>query len=57
MTPLGGMRSLFFLLIGCITPGGVGTGLYDMLLIAIIAVFIAGLARRNVSASGSKRAR
>jgi K+-transporting ATPase ATPase A chain len=34
---------LFFLLIGCITPGGVGTGLYDMLLIAIVAVFIAGL--------------
>jgi K+-transporting ATPase ATPase A chain len=43
MTPLGGMVNLFFLLIGCITPGGVGTGLYDMLLIAIVAVFIAGL--------------
>ncbi|MGA2792673.1 MAG: potassium-transporting ATPase subunit KdpA [Roseiarcus sp.] len=43
MTPLGGAVPLFFLLIGCITPGGVGTGLYDMLLISIIAIFIAGL--------------
>ena len=43
MTPLGGMVNLFFLLIGCITPGGVGTGLYDMLLIALVAVFVAGL--------------
>jgi K+-transporting ATPase ATPase A chain len=43
MMPLGGMMSLFFLLIGCITPGGVGTGLYDILLIAIVTVFIAGL--------------
>jgi potassium-transporting ATPase potassium-binding subunit len=43
MTPAGGAVNLFFLLIGCITPGGVGTGLYDMLLISIIAIFIAGL--------------
>ena len=43
MTPVGGAVNLFFLLIGCITPGGVGTGLYDLLLISIIAVFIAGL--------------
>jgi potassium-transporting ATPase potassium-binding subunit len=43
MTPIGGGANLFFLLIGCITPGGVGTGLYDMLLISIIAIFIAGL--------------
>jgi K+-transporting ATPase ATPase A chain len=43
MTPIGGAAPLFFLLIGCTTPGGVGTGLYDMLLISIIAVFIAGL--------------
>jgi K+-transporting ATPase ATPase A chain len=43
MTPIGGAVNLFFLLIGCITPGGVGTGLYDLLLISIIAVFIAGL--------------
>ncbi len=43
MTPIGGAAPLFFLLIGCISPGGVGTGLYDMLLISIIAIFIAGL--------------
>jgi potassium-transporting ATPase potassium-binding subunit len=43
MTPLGGAAPLFYLLIGCITPGGVGTGLYDMLLISVIAIFIAGL--------------
>jgi K+-transporting ATPase ATPase A chain len=43
MTPAGGAAPLFFLLIGCITPGGVGTGLYDMLLISIVAIFIAGL--------------
>jgi K+-transporting ATPase ATPase A chain len=43
MTPIGGAVNLFFLLIGCITPGGVGAGLYDLLLISIIAVFIAGL--------------
>ena len=43
MTPAGGAVNLFFLLIGCITPGGVGTGLYDMLLISIVAIFIAGL--------------
>ena len=43
MTPIGGAVNLFFLLIGCITPGGVGTGLHDMLLISIVAIFIAGL--------------
>jgi K+-transporting ATPase ATPase A chain len=43
MLPLGGLVSLFFLLIGCITPGGVGTGLYDMILIALVAIFVAGL--------------
>jgi K+-transporting ATPase ATPase A chain len=43
MTPIGGAVNLFFLLIGCITPGGVGTGLCDMLAISIIAIFIAGL--------------
>jgi K+-transporting ATPase ATPase A chain len=43
MTPVGGAAPLFFLLIGCITPGGVGTGLYDMLLISVVAIFIAGL--------------
>ena len=43
MTPIGGATDLFFLLIGCIDPGGVGTGLCDMLLASVIAIFIGGL--------------
>jgi K+-transporting ATPase ATPase A chain len=43
MMPLGGLVALFFLLIGCITPGGVGSGLYDVILIATVAIFIGGL--------------
>ena len=43
MTPIGGAVNPSFLLIGCITPGGVGTGLYDMLVMSIVAIFIAGL--------------
>jgi K+-transporting ATPase ATPase A chain len=42
-TPIGGLVPLFNLLMGCITPGGVGAGLYGMLVVAILAVFIAGL--------------
>ncbi len=42
-TPLGGMVPMFNLLAGCIWPGGVGAGLYGFLVVAIIAVFIAGL--------------
>jgi K+-transporting ATPase ATPase A chain len=34
---------MFNLLAGCITPGGVGAGLYGFLVVAILAVFIAGL--------------
>ena len=43
LTPLGGLVPLFNLLAGCIWPGGVGAGLYGFLVVAIIAVFIAGL--------------
>ncbi len=43
MTPLGGMVPMFNLLAGCIWPGGVGAGLYGFLVLAIIAVFVAGL--------------
>jgi potassium-transporting ATPase potassium-binding subunit len=43
MTPIGGLVALLNLLMGCIAPGGVGTGLYSMLLLAIQAVFIGGL--------------
>jgi K+-transporting ATPase ATPase A chain len=42
--PLGGLVTLFNMQLGEITPGGVGAGLYGMLVIgAILAVFIAGL--------------
>ena len=43
LTPLGGLVPMFNLLAGCIWPGGVGSGLYGFLVVAIIAVFIAGL--------------
>ncbi len=43
MTPLAGLVPMFNLLAGCIWPGGVGSGLYGFLVVAIIAVFVAGL--------------
>lgn len=43
LTPIGGLVPLFNLLAGCIWPGGVGSGLYGFLIVAIVAVFIAGL--------------
>jgi K+-transporting ATPase ATPase A chain len=42
-TPLGGLVPLFNIQLGEIIVGGVGAGLYGMLLFAIIAVFVAGL--------------
>jgi K+-transporting ATPase ATPase A chain len=42
-TPLGGFVSLFNMQLGEVVFGGVGTGLYSMLIFAIIGVFIAGL--------------
>ncbi|MEI6201224.1 MAG: potassium-transporting ATPase subunit KdpA [Enhydrobacter sp.] len=42
-TPLGGLIPLFNIQLGEIIFGGVGSGLYGMLLFAILAVFIAGL--------------
>jgi potassium-transporting ATPase potassium-binding subunit len=43
LTPLGGLVPMFNILAGCIWPGGVGSGLYGFLVVAIIAVFVAGL--------------
>jgi len=43
LTPLGGFVPLFLIQLGEIIPGGVGSGLYGMLVIAILSVFIAGL--------------
>jgi K+-transporting ATPase ATPase A chain len=42
-TPLGGLVPLFNMHLGEVVFGGVGSGLYGMLVFAIIAVFIAGL--------------
>jgi K+-transporting ATPase ATPase A chain len=42
-TPLGGMVPLVLIQLGEITPGGIGAGLYGMLVFAVLAVFIAGL--------------
>jgi len=42
-TPIGGMVLMGNIALGEITPGGVGSGLYGMIMFAIIAVFISGL--------------
>ncbi|MET9632129.1 potassium-transporting ATPase subunit KdpA [Lentzea sp. NPDC006480] len=42
-TGLGGGGALLNMLFGEMTPGGVGTGLYSILVMAIIAMFLAGL--------------
>jgi len=43
LTPLGGFVTLFDMQLGEVIPGGVGTGLYSLLIFAIVGVFIAGL--------------
>ena len=42
-TSLGGMVLLFNMQLGEVAPGGTGSGLYGMLILAVITVFIAGL--------------
>jgi K+-transporting ATPase ATPase A chain len=42
-TPIGGFGLLTGMMLGEVTPGGTGSGLYTILLFAIIAVFIGGL--------------
>ena len=42
-TPMGGFGPLSGMMLGEVTPGGVGSGLYTILIFAIIAVFIGGL--------------
>jgi len=43
MTPFGGFVPLFLIQLSELAPGGVGTGLYTILIFAILGVFIAGL--------------
>lgn len=42
-SPLAGMMAMINMMLGEIVPGGVGSGLYGILVIAVIAVFVAGL--------------
>jgi K+-transporting ATPase ATPase A chain len=42
-TPIGGMGLLTGMMLGEVTPGGTGTGLYTILIYAVVAVFIGGL--------------
>jgi K+-transporting ATPase ATPase A chain len=42
-TPIGGLVPLFLMQLGEVVYGGIGSGLYGMLILVIITVFIAGL--------------
>ncbi|WP_040796382.1 potassium-transporting ATPase subunit KdpA [Nocardia higoensis] len=42
-TSLGGMMTMFNMQLGEVAPGGSGSGLYGMLILAVITVFVAGL--------------
>lgn len=43
LTPLGGLIPMFLIQLGEVLPGGVGSGLYGMVIFAILTVFVAGL--------------
>ena len=43
LLPLGGFVPLFFMQLGELAPGGVGSGIYSILMFAVLGVFIAGL--------------
>jgi potassium-transporting ATPase potassium-binding subunit len=43
MTPFGGMLAMVNMMLGEVAPGGVGSGLYGMLVLAVITVFLGGL--------------
>jgi K+-transporting ATPase ATPase A chain len=42
-TPFGGGLTIFNMMLGEIAPGGTGSGLYGILILAVVAVFVAGL--------------
>ena len=42
-TPLGGLVTLFMMQLGEVVPGGVGSGVYGIVVFALLAVFVAGL--------------
>jgi len=43
LTPLGGGITLFDMALGEVVPGGIGAGLYGILILAVVTVFVAGL--------------
>ncbi len=43
LTPLGGLVPLLLIQLGEVLPGGVGSGLYGMVVFCVLAVFVAGL--------------
>src|SRR5215472_5425097 len=43
LTPFGGGIALFDMALGEIAPGGIGAGMYGLLILAIVTVFVAGL--------------
>jgi potassium-transporting ATPase potassium-binding subunit len=43
LTPFGGGMALFDMMLGEVAPGGTGSGLYGILILAIVTVFVAGL--------------
>ena len=43
LMPLGGGMAMFMIQLGEMIPGGVGSGLYGMVVMALLAVFVAGL--------------
>ena len=42
-TPLGGLVPLFLMQLGEVTPGGIGSGFYFIIVFALLSVFVAGL--------------
>ena len=60
LTPLGGGVTMLNMMLGEVAPGGTGSGLYGMLVLAVVTVFVAGLMvgeRRSTSARRSGRGR
>ena len=56
-TPLGGMVPMVMMQLGEVVFGGVGSGLYGMLVFAILAVFIAGLMMAACPSTWARRSR
>ena len=43
LTPIGGLVTIFMMLLGEVAPGGVGSGFYTMIAFFVLSVFVAGL--------------